>query len=240
MMDEQYRQISLKTVAPQTYAVLSCMTAGLPLLQANMTSDTVVSPNGYAYYHDVAACGGPLARRRRAPRSPCRAPPAPRGFARLAGVRRARSLSGRRDPQLEPRLRMLVTQLAAERSRCRWCIEQGRHAWREAHLPMASLRTLRQYVTSTSFSDRERAALRFTDAVAQYTDADDGRPLEALTRARRHFSEPEIAALTAAVAAMHFFNPITGELGADAEPQDEGAARTSWGAPVGSAIRSFW
>ena len=142
--------------------------------------------------------------------------------------------------QLEPRLRMLVTQLAAERSRCRWCIEQGRHAWREAHLPMASLRTLRQYVTSTSFSDRERAALRFTDAVAQYTDADDGRPLEALTRARRHFSEPEIAALTAAVAAMHFFNPITGELGADAEPQDEGAARTSWGAPVGSAIRSFW
>jgi len=71
--------------------------------------------------------------------------------------------------QLGPRLRMLVTQLAAERSRCRWCIEQGRHAWREAHLPMASLRTLRQYETSTSFSDRERAALRFTDAVAQYT-----------------------------------------------------------------------
>jgi len=142
--------------------------------------------------------------------------------------------------QLEPRLCMLVTQLAAERSRCRWCIERGRHAWRETHLPIESLRTLRQYETSASFSDRERAALRFTDAVAQYTDADDGRPLEALSRARRHFSEPEIAALTAAVAAMHFFNPITGELGADAEPQDEGTARTSWGAPVGSAIRSFW
>src|SRR5213593_445900 len=28
---------------------------------------------------------------------------------------------------LDPRLRMLVTQLAAERSRCRWCIEHGRH-----------------------------------------------------------------------------------------------------------------
>jgi hypothetical protein len=39
-----------------------------------------------------------------------------------------------------------------------------------------------------------------------------------LFRARRRLSEPEIAAVTAAVAAQHFFNPITGELGADAAP----------------------
>jgi alkylhydroperoxidase family enzyme len=56
-------------------------------------------------------------------------------------------------------------------------------------------------------------------------------PLEPLQRARQHLSEPEIAAVTAAVAAQHFFNPITGELGADATP---------WGAPIGSAIRNLW
>ncbi len=136
-------------------------------------------------------------------------------------------------PELEPRLRLLVTQLAAERSGCRWCIERGRHLWREAQLPLEALRALPHYETSPQFSNRERAALRFTDAVTCYTERHgaEGMPLEPLMRARQHLSEPEIAAVTAAVAAQHFFNPITGELGADATP---------WGAPIGSAIRSFW
>lgn len=120
---------------------------------------------------------------------------------------------------LEPRLRLMVTQLAAERSRCRWCIERGRHFWREAHLSTDALRALLRYETSSLFSNRERAALRLTDAVTRYSEAAGaaGMPLEPLTAARRHLSEPEIAAVTAAVATTHFFNPITGALGADAE-----------------------
>lgn len=132
---------------------------------------------------------------------------------------------------LDPRLRLLVTQLAAERSRCRWCIERGRHLWREAQLSIEELRALPRYETSSLFSNRERAALRFADAVTRYAEASGGMPLEPLTRAREHLSEPEVAAVTAAVAAEHFFNPITGALGADVAP---------WGAPVGSSIRSLW
>src|SRR2546422_10382522 len=64
---------------------------------------------------------------------------------------------------LDPRLRMLVTQLAAERSRCRWCIERGRHLWREAQLSVDPLRALVRYETSALYSNRERAALRFAD-----------------------------------------------------------------------------
>jgi len=135
-------------------------------------------------------------------------------------------------PDLDARLRMVVTQLAAERSRCRWCIERGRHLWREAQLSVDDLRALPRYETSSAFSNRERAALRFTDAVTRYSDAVGGMPVEALTRARQHLSEPEIVAITAAVASHHFFNPITGALGADVTP---------WGAPRGgSSIRSFW
>ena len=129
---------------------------------------------------------------------------------------------------LEPRLRMLVMQLAAERSRCRWCIERGRHLWREAQLSIDELRALTRYESSPLFSNRERAALRFTDAVTRYTDA---MPLEPLTWARQHLSEPEIAAVTATVAEQHFFNPITGALGADVAP---------WGAPIGSSLRGLW
>ena len=138
---------------------------------------------------------------------------------------------GHASNELDPRLRLLVSQLAAERSRCRWCIERGRHDWREAQLSGDTLRALSAYETSALFSHRERAALRFTDALTRYSDARGGIPVEALTRARQHLSEPEIAAVTGAVAAHHFFNPITGALGADVTP---------WGAPVGSALRNFW
>lgn len=136
-------------------------------------------------------------------------------------------------PDLDARLRMLVTQLAAERSRCRWCIERGRHLWREARLSLDELRALPRYETSSLFSNRDRAALRFADAVTRYTDASGGMPLEPLLRARQHLSEPEIAAVTAAVAAEHFYNPITGGLGADA---------TTWEAPAGrdARVRNFW
>lgn len=133
--------------------------------------------------------------------------------------------------ELDPRLRLLVTQLAAERSRCRWCIEHGRHLWREAQFPVEPLRTLLRYETSGLFSDRERAALRFTDAVTRYSEARGGMPLEPLMRARQYLAEPEIAAVTAAAASQHFFNPITGALGADV---------AAWGAPIGCQLRGLW
>ena len=133
--------------------------------------------------------------------------------------------------ELEPRLRLLVTQLAAERSRCRWCIEHGRHLWRDAQFPVDALRALLRYETNALFSDRERAALRFTDALTRYSEAHGGMPFEPLARARQYLTEPEIAAVTAAAASQHFFNPITGALGADVAP---------WGAPIGSPMRGLW
>jgi alkylhydroperoxidase family enzyme len=117
------------------------------------------------------------------------------------------------DSDLAPRLRLLVTQLAAERSRCRWCIDRGRHLWRDAQLPIDLLRALPRYETSALFSNPERAALRFADAVTRYTE---DMPLEPLTRARQVLSEAEVAAITGAVAAVHFYNPITGTLGIEA------------------------
>jgi alkylhydroperoxidase family enzyme len=135
-------------------------------------------------------------------------------------------------PDLDPRLRMLVMQLAAERSGCRWCIERGRHLWREAQLSLDELRALPRYETSACFSNRERAALRFADAVTRYSEAGGGMPLEPLMRVRQHLSEPEVAAITAVVAAEHFYNPVTGALGADA---------VAGGTASGDArVRNFW
>jgi alkylhydroperoxidase family enzyme len=128
---------------------------------------------------------------------------------------------------LDPRLDLLVRQLAAELSECRWCIEQSRHRWRTAWLPLAALGALRHYPTSPLFSPRERAALAFTEALSRYADHVGGIPDAVLAELRRYCSEQEVAALTSAVASEHFFNPATGALGADARA-------------AGSAMRNLW
>lgn len=141
---------------------------------------------------------------------------------------------------LDPRLRLLVQQLAAELAGCRWCVEQGRHRWRQAFLPLETLGALHRYAASPSFSERERAALAFTEALSRYAEAAGGIPGAVLDELRRHFSEPEVAALTLAATGEHLFNPASGMLGADARV----AARARPGRPArraaGSAIRNFW
>jgi alkylhydroperoxidase family enzyme len=134
---------------------------------------------------------------------------------------------------LEPALRMMVSQLAAERSGCRWCIDRGHHRWREAFLPLELLAALNGYRTSALFSARERAALTFADAITRYSESAGGIPAASLAMARAHFTEAEIGALTELVAETHFFNPATGALGSDASP----ARRLSaWDGRAGSPI----
>src|ERR1041384_1220189 len=105
---------------------------------------------------------------------------APPGGPRVLPAYAALARYPTNSPDLDPRLHLLVTQLAAVRSRCRWCIERGRHLWREAQLPLDALHALARYETSALFPNRERAALRFADAVTRYSEADGGRALAAL------------------------------------------------------------
>ena len=45
--------------------------------------------------------------------------------------------------EVDDRTRLLVRELAAERSGCRWCIDRARHDWRAAGLPVDLLRSTR-------------------------------------------------------------------------------------------------
>lgn len=149
---------------------------------------------------------------------------------------------------LDARVELLVRQLAAELAGCRWCIEHGRHKWRRAFLPLAELHALRGYDASPLFLPRERAALAFAEAVSRYADQEGGIAEPVLTELRRHYSEPEVAALTLAAVGEHFFNPATGRLGADARSTDGAAvvhdlAAAPGGRPrraAGSAMRHLW
>ena len=172
------------------------------------------------------------------------APPA----TRLPGPRalRAYAALGRlvsSEAELEPRLRLLVRQLTAELSGCRWCIEHGRHVWRQAFLPLTDLRAVGHYATAPCFSAPERAALAFTEAVSRYRDAVGGIPEAVLDELRKHFSEDAVVALTRLASGEHFFDPARAALGADAMGVPPGAASEAHalGArPRPSAIRHLW
>jgi alkylhydroperoxidase family enzyme len=173
---------------------------------------------------------------------PPRGVPSPRVLPAYAALGRA----VRDTVEIEPRLRLLVRQLAAELSGCRWCVEQGRHAWRQAFLPTPDLGALRHFATTPLFSERERAALAFTAALSRYAEATGGMPDAVLTELRRHFSEPEVVALTRLIALEHFYNPATGALGADARSTAAAGRSAAWpvGGPerraAGSAMRNLW
>jgi alkylhydroperoxidase family enzyme len=101
--------------------------------------------------------------------------------------------------EVDDRTRLLVRELAAERSGCRWCIDRTRHDWRAAGLPVDLLAAIGRHDSAGGFSEPERAALALVDAIACAT----GRAADALTRVRRHFSERAMAELIACMADHH-------------------------------------
>lgn len=111
---------------------------------------------------------------------------------------------------------------------------------------MRELEALRHFASTPLFSDRERAALAFTAALSRYADAAGGIPDAVLAELRRHFSEPDVIALTQLVAREHFFNLATGALGADAYSTSRdgraapGLVTAQGRRGAGSAMRNLW
>ena len=107
---------------------------------------------------------------------------------------------------LDRRVDLLVRQLAAELSGCRWCIEHGLHRWRQAFLPIAELGALRRYAASPLFSTRERAALAFTEAVTLM--AGDHVPDAAYEAVAAHYGPDEVAALLSLIIMINAWNAV--------------------------------
>jgi alkylhydroperoxidase family enzyme len=105
--------------------------------------------------------------------------------------------------EVDDRTRLLVRELAAERSGCRWCIDRARHDWRAAGLPVDLLRSLARHATSPELSERDRAALALVDAVACVGGSAASGAAAALAQVRRHFSDRGVAELTACLADHH-------------------------------------
>jgi alkylhydroperoxidase family enzyme len=147
-----------------------------------------------------------------APRRDPESLPGPCGLPGYARVGWARSFP----VDLEPRLRLLLTQLAAVRSGCAYCVQFNRHLGLRGGVPAATLDAVADHARSSHFSELERAALALADALTGFTAAEGGFATEILVRARCYLPEQQIMALVALVATEHFFDPVTGALGRDA------------------------
>jgi AhpD family alkylhydroperoxidase len=103
-------------------------------------------------------------------------------------------------------LRELVRIRASQINGCAYCIDMHTKDARAAGESEQRLYALSAWREAPFYTDRERAALAFTEAVTLL--ADDHVPTEAYEAVARHFTDDEIAALVSLIVAINAWNAI--------------------------------
>lgn len=106
----------------------------------------------------------------------------------------------------EPSLLELVKSRASQINGCAYCLDMHTKDARAAGEAEQRLYTLSAWHETPFFSDRERAALAWTEAVTRV--ADTHVPEEVYEQARKHFTEKELVDLTLAVVAINGWNRL--------------------------------
>ena len=111
-----------------------------------------------------------------------------------------------RKSRLEPSLIELVKMRASQMNGCAYCIDMHSKDARAAGETEQRLYALSAWRETPFFTDRERAALAWTEAVTFITQ---GHAPDALyEETRRHFSEEELVTLTMAVVTINGWNRL--------------------------------
>ena len=108
---------------------------------------------------------------------------------------------------LEPKLMLLVKLRASQLNGCAYCIDMH---WKDLRVEGENeqrLYGLDAWQESPYYTDRERAALAWTEAVTQV--ADGHVPDRVFEETRRHFTEEELVNLTLCVAAINAWNRLS-------------------------------
>ena len=119
----------------------------------------------------------------------------------MAGVHRATEAHG-----LERKLRHLVHLRASQINRCAHCVKLHTKEARQDGETDERLDRLVVWPEVADFTEREKAALAWTEALTVLDRATDLAALRA--RLRSHFSDGEIAVLTAEAAMINLWNRI--------------------------------
>lgn len=123
----------------------------------------------------------------------------PEAFHAMLNFGKSLSQSG-----LEPTLRDLVNLRASQINGCAYCIDMHWKDLRAAGEKEQRLYGLDAWEESPYYTDRERAALRWTESLTRLNDGHV--PDSVFQEARRFFSEKELADLTLCVVAINGWN----------------------------------
>jgi AhpD family alkylhydroperoxidase len=130
---------------------------------------------------------------------------------------------------LEPRLVELVKMRASQINGCAYCLDMHSKDARAVGETEQRLYVLNAWREAPFYSDRERAALAWTEAVPLISEG--GIPDELFEATREHFSESELVALTIAIITINGWNrlaiPFRGYEVGSYQPQKRGAAATA-------------
>jgi len=107
---------------------------------------------------------------------------------------------------LEPSLRELVKIRASQINGCAYCIDMHTKDARAAGETEQRIYALNAWRETPFFSERERAALEWTEEVTLITG--DHASDEVFFRVRQHFSEEELVNLTLAIVAINGWNRL--------------------------------
>ncbi len=107
---------------------------------------------------------------------------------------------------MTPTLRHLIHLRASQINRCGFCIKMHLREAREDGETSQRLDRLVVWDQVGDFSERERAALAWTEALTVLDPATDLGALRA--RLRQHFSDQEIGVLTATIGMINFWNRV--------------------------------
>lgn len=120
----------------------------------------------------------------------------------------------RRGSPIEPALRSLVTVRVSQINGCRFCVDLNSFIVLRRGLDPDKLAALAEFERSARFSEREKAALSYAEAV---TYSDRQPTAEHFERLRRHFDDDAIIELTALIAFQNLSSKFNAALGV--EPQ---------------------
>ncbi|HET7092394.1 MAG TPA: carboxymuconolactone decarboxylase family protein [Thermomicrobiales bacterium] len=132
---------------------------------------------------------------------------------------------------LEPSLLYLIETRASQMNGCAYCIDMHTKDARANGETEQRLYMLDAWRESPFYSERERAALAWTEAVTFV--ADGHVPDETYEEVRRQFSDDELVALTMAVATINAWNRLNISLRNQPGDYQPGRAATALAGAVG-------
>jgi AhpD family alkylhydroperoxidase len=112
-----------------------------------------------------------------------------------------------KDSGLEPSLQHLVKLRASQINGCAFCIDMHAREARADGETEERIYLLNAWRESPLYSDRERAALEWTEALTLVSET--GAPDSAYQAAKAQFSEAELVKLTVAIGLINIWNRIS-------------------------------